>query len=54
VAGSTAQAAVRRLRDEHVIASVTPYAERHVRVTPSVRNSPEEVDRVLEVVRSFG
>jgi isopenicillin-N epimerase len=45
--------AVRRLRDEQVIASVTPYAVRYARLTPSIRNSPEEVDRALAAVRSL-
>jgi isopenicillin-N epimerase len=46
--------AVRRLRESQVIASVTPYAVRHVRLTPSIRNTPEEVDRVLEAIRELG
>jgi isopenicillin-N epimerase len=45
--------AVRRLRDEQVIASVTPYAVRHVRLTPSIRNTPQEVDRALSAIRSL-
>lgn len=46
--------AVERLREEHaVIATVTPYAVRHVRLTPSIRNTPGEVDRALAAVRAL-
>lgn len=53
VAGLDPRQAVRRLRNDHVIASVTPYAVRHVRLTPSIRNTPEEVDRALAAVRGL-
>jgi isopenicillin-N epimerase len=53
VEGQTPQHVVRRLRDARIIASVTPYAERHVRVTPSARNTDEEVDAVVEAVREL-
>ena len=46
--------AVARLRDEGIIASVTPYAVRYVRLTPSIRNTPEEVDRTLAAIRKLG
>jgi isopenicillin-N epimerase len=44
---------VDHLRRHHVIASVTPYAVRHARVTPSIRNTPAEIDRALEAVRAL-
>jgi isopenicillin-N epimerase len=44
---------VDHLRTQHVIASVTPYAVRHARVTPSIRNTPAEIDRALEAVRAL-
>jgi isopenicillin-N epimerase len=53
VEGMDPRQAVRRLRDGRVIASVTPYAVRHVRLTPSIRNTPDEIDRVLEAVRGL-
>jgi isopenicillin-N epimerase len=44
---------VRRLLDARVIASVTPYAVRHVRLSPIVRNTTEEIDRALDAVRTL-
>jgi isopenicillin-N epimerase len=54
VNGLEPRQAVRRLREDQVIASVTPYAVRHVRLTPSIRNTPEDVDRTLEAIRGLG
>lgn len=45
--------AVARLRERSIIATVTPYAERHVRLAPSIRNSPEEIEEVLKAVREL-
>jgi selenocysteine lyase/cysteine desulfurase len=42
--------AVRRLREDGIVATVTPYAVRHVRLTPSIRNSDEDVSRALRAV----
>jgi isopenicillin-N epimerase len=53
VDGMNPSQAVRRLRNDHVIASVTPYAVRDVRLTPSIRNTPEEVDRAIKAVRGL-
>jgi isopenicillin-N epimerase len=53
VDGMTAPQVVSRLRDDRIIASVTPYAVRHARLTPSIRNTFEEVDRVVESVRGL-
>lgn len=41
---------VNRLREKQVIASVTPYAVRYARLTPSIRNTPEEIERVLSAI----
>ena len=38
---------VRELRSRKTVASVAPYATPHVRLSPSVRNSPEEIEKVL-------
>ena len=38
---------VRELRSRKIVASVAPYATPHVRLSPSVRNSPEDIERVL-------
>jgi isopenicillin-N epimerase len=45
--------AVAHLREHGVVATVTPYAERHARFSPSIRNTPEEVETVLREVRAL-
>jgi isopenicillin-N epimerase len=45
--------AVNRLRRRNVIGTVTPYAVRHVRFAPSIRNSPAEVEAVLREVHAL-
>ena len=54
VAGMTPFDAVKRLRLRRVIGTVTPYATRHVRLAPSIRNSPAEVDAALGEIRALG
>jgi isopenicillin-N epimerase len=44
---------VEHLRARHIIASVTPYAVRHARVSPSIRNTPREIELALDAVRSM-
>jgi isopenicillin-N epimerase len=51
IEGLPADDAARRLRDRGVIATVTPYAVRHVRLTPSIVNTPSEADRALAAIR---
>jgi isopenicillin-N epimerase len=51
--GLSADGAVSRLRDRRIIASAAPYAIPHVRLTPSIRNSPAEIDAVLAAVREI-
>lgn len=53
VEGLSSNQTVDRLRERRVLASVAPYARPTVRVTPSIRNSPAEVDRVLAEVRGL-
>jgi selenocysteine lyase/cysteine desulfurase len=36
----------------HIVASVTPYATRYVRLGPSIANTPAEVDRVVRTIAS--
>ncbi len=50
VEGTNPHAAVRSLRQRGVVASVAPYASQHVRLTPSILNTPEEVDAALAAV----
>jgi isopenicillin-N epimerase len=44
---------VRIFRDHGVIASTTPYAVSHVRLSAGIVNFPEDVDRALDVIRSL-
>jgi isopenicillin-N epimerase len=53
VKGQSPDAAVRLLRERGVIATVTPYAVRHVRLTPSILNTPEEAERALAAIREL-
>ncbi|MCR5879233.1 aminotransferase class V-fold PLP-dependent enzyme [Phenylobacterium sp. J367] len=53
VAGMSANQAVAKLREWKILASVAPYARPHVRLTPSIRNSPQEVDFALQAVRAM-
>jgi selenocysteine lyase/cysteine desulfurase len=52
--GLAARDAVARLRAEHdVVLSVTPYRTEYVRAGPSILNTPEEVDRLLDAIHSL-
>ena len=48
--GLSADRAVARLRDRRIVATVTPYARRLLRFAASIRNTPEEIDHVIEAV----
>ena len=53
VTGQEPFAVVDRLYARHrIVASVTPYANRYVRLGPSILNTPAEVDRVIRAVAS--
>ncbi len=52
VAGSAPFDVVGGLADAGFDASVTPYREEHVRVGPSIVTSPDEVDGLLDALRS--
>lgn len=53
VHGLSTDVAVARLRRRRIIASAAPYAIQHVRLTPSLMNSPAEVDLALAEVRGL-
>ncbi len=53
VAGTDPDAVVSSLRQAGVVASVAPYATRHVRLTPSIRNDEADVDGALAAVRGL-
>jgi isopenicillin-N epimerase len=44
---------VHRLRERRIIASMAPYAVPHVRLTPSIQNTPAEVETVLQEIRAL-
>jgi isopenicillin-N epimerase len=54
VAGMGARAVVNRLERRRVIASVTPYARPHARLSPGLLNTPAEVDAALEAIADLG
>lgn len=53
VAGMSPQQVVARLEQRRIVATTTPYATPHARLTPSIRNTPEEIDAVLTAIRSL-
>ena len=53
VEGLSAAAAVNRLRERRIIASVAPYSVPHVRLTPCIQNTSAEIDAVLQEVRAL-
>jgi len=53
LAGHSTVEAVEKLRKYRVIGTAAPYSVSHVRLTPSIRNTPEEIDRTLAVIRSL-
>ena len=53
VQGLSPSAAVMRLRERRIIASVAPYAVPHVRLTPCLANTFQEIETVLQEVRSL-
>jgi isopenicillin-N epimerase len=44
---------VGELRRRHIIGSVAPYRVPHARLTPSIRNFPEEIEFALRAVREI-
>jgi isopenicillin-N epimerase len=53
VKGMRASDAVRALRARRIVATVTPYAIEHVRLGPSIANSPEDVDEALRAIQDL-
>jgi selenocysteine lyase/cysteine desulfurase len=53
VEGLSPGAVVSRLRERRIVASVAPYAVPHVRLTPSIQNTPDEIETVLREVRAL-
>jgi isopenicillin-N epimerase len=54
VSGRSPASVVSRLMERRIVASVAPYAVEHARLTPSIRNTPEEIEQVLREIRELG
>ena len=53
VDGQEPRAVTRRLRDQKIITSTAPYAKPYVRLTPSIRNTPKEIDIALRALSAL-
>ena len=53
IEGISPAAVVARLRERRIIASVAPYAVPHVRLTPCFRNTPAEIEAVLQEIHAL-
>jgi isopenicillin-N epimerase len=53
VEGRSPWSVVEHLRERGIVASVTPYARRHVRLTPSIYNTPSEVETCLREIHQL-
>ncbi len=53
VVGLKPEAVVKRLGEQRIIASVTPYATQYARVAPGLLNTPEEVETTLRAIRAL-
>jgi selenocysteine lyase/cysteine desulfurase len=53
VAGKTPKAVVEHLRARKIVASETPYATSYARFSPSLLNTPEEIDRAVAEIRAL-
>lgn len=53
VEGMSPREVVRRLREQKIVATTTPYADSHARLSPSIRNSTREIDTVLSAIHAL-
>jgi isopenicillin-N epimerase len=53
VKGIKPEQVVKRLLDQRIIASTTPYRVSYARVACSVVNTPQEVDTVFRAIRNL-
>jgi isopenicillin-N epimerase len=53
VAGRDPSDVVARLASRGIVASVTPYATRYVRLGPGIVNTPEHVDAAVRAIRAL-
>ncbi|HVK40981.1 MAG TPA: aminotransferase class V-fold PLP-dependent enzyme [Phenylobacterium sp.] len=54
VAGRSANDVVSHLRGWRILGSAAPYAVQHVRLTPSIRNTPEDIAFAVKAVATLG
>lgn len=54
VRGMSPRAVVNRLREQNIVATVTPYATQYARLAPSIRNSMREIDATLDAISRMG
>ena len=54
VKGMKPEQVVKRLLDQRIVASTTPYRVSYARVACSVVNTPQEIDAVLRAIRQVG
>ncbi|MCW5976428.1 MAG: aminotransferase class V-fold PLP-dependent enzyme [Bryobacteraceae bacterium] len=54
VNGKSQREVVASLRKKQIIATATPYQPSYARLTPSIRNSPEEIETALREIRALG
>jgi isopenicillin-N epimerase len=53
VRGMSPETVVRRLLERRIVATVTPYSPSYARVGPSILNTPAELRRTLDVIRTI-
>lgn len=53
IEGMRARDVVSRLWERKIVATTTPYAVSHARLTPSIRNSPQEIDVALREIQAL-
>jgi selenocysteine lyase/cysteine desulfurase len=53
VAGLDPEVVVQRLASRRIVASVTPYAQRYVRLGPGIVNTPAEIDAAVRAVATL-
>ena len=54
VKGMKPEQVVKRLLDQRIVASTTPYRLSYARLACSVINTPQEVDVVIRAIRDLG
>jgi isopenicillin-N epimerase len=53
VEGMKAEEVVKRLLEKQIIASLSPYKISYARISPSLLNTPEEIEKTLEQIRKL-